>query len=170
MKTIGLALVLGAVACGSGGKEADAGAAAGPGTEAKPQAVTVRLLGLRASGPVRVRVAAIELSVDGRALPAEVGGGEIDLGNDRQAWQVTAFDLPADAQKVAITLRLQPEGVVERSGRSQLLDLRGPPLTWVADAAQTRARGHVVLELDLARSLIDRCEQVYLLPEFVVRY
>jgi hypothetical protein len=174
MKTIGLALLT-LVACGSGRdapnlSNPQAAAPAVPGLQPAPQSVTVRLLGVGASGAVRVRVAAIELTLDGRALPARLEGGELDLGNDQQAWQVTMLGLPADAHKLAINLQLQPEGSVERNGKSQALDLRGPPISLVADAAQIRTNGHVVLEIDVARSLIDRGGQVFLLPDFIVRY
>jgi len=175
MKTIGLALVLAVVACGSGRDDAKlsnppTGAPALPGLEPATQTVAVRLLGVGASGPVRVRVAALELTVDGRALPVQFEGSELDLGNDQQAWLVTTFGLPADAQSVAVHLQLRPEGVVERNGKAQALDLSGPPVSLVADAAQIRTRSEVMLEIDLARSLIDRCEQVFLLPGFIVRY
>lgn len=175
MKTVGLALVLVVVACGSSRDDAalsgpPAAAPEAPGLETTPQTVAVRLLGVGAPGPVRVRVASLELSVDGEALPARLEGGELDLGTARQAWQAAAFDLPAGARRVAITLRFQPEGVVERNGKPQALDLSGPPVTLVADAALIRARSKVVLEIDLARSLIERCEQVALLPDFTVRY
>lgn len=168
MKTLGVGLALAILACGKGqdGASHSNSESAPPGT----QTVAVRLLGVGAPGPVRVRVAALGLSVDGHALPVQVEGGELDLGNDQQAWRVTTFALPADARKVAIDLRLRPEGAVERNGRTQALELGGPPLTLVADAAQLRTRGKVVLEIDLARSLVDRCGDVFLLPELIVRY
>lgn len=172
MKTIGLALVLAVVACGNGGDGAALSSppAAEPGLEAAPQTVAVRLLGVGAPGPVRVRVSSLELLVDGQALPARLEGGELDLGTVQQAWQAATFDLPTDARTVAIKLQFQPEGVVERNGKPQVLDLSGPPLSLVADAARIRTRSKVVLEIDLARSLIERCEQVSLLPGFTVRY
>ena len=176
MKIICLALVLIIVACGNGNDRGDAtlssppaAAPTSPGLGATPQTVAVRLLGVGASGPVRVRVAAVELSVDGLALPAQVQGGELDLAV-QNAWEVTTFDLPADAHAVAIKLRFRPEGVVELNGRAQALDLSGPSLSLMADAARIRARSKVVLEVDLARSLIERCAQVSLLPDFTVRY
>ncbi len=172
MKPIGLALVLAILACGNG-RDAHLSSppAAGPsGPEVTPQTVAVRLLGVGAPGPVRVRVASLELSVDGQALPSRLEGGELDLGTVHQAWQAATFDLPTDARTVEIKLRFQPEGVVERDGKPQALDLSGPPLSLVADAAQIRTRSKVVLEIDLARSLIERCEQVSLLPGFTVRY
>lgn len=173
MKTIGLALVLAVVACGNGRVDAPRSSptagppASGPET---PQTVAVRLLGVGAPGSVRVRVASLELSVDGQALPSRLEGGELDLGTVQHAWQAATFDLPTDARTVAIRLQFEPEGVVERNGRPQALDLSGPPLSLVADAAQIRTRSKVVLEIDLARSLIERCEQVSLLPGFTVRY
>jgi hypothetical protein len=175
MKTFGLAVVLAVVACGNGRRDASsssppAAVPAGSGIDAASQKVAVRLLGVRAPGSVRTRVAALELTVDGRAFPAHLEGGELDLGNDQQAWAVTMLDLPADAHKLAIQLQFQPDGLVERNGKSQALDLRGPPISLVADAALMRTQSHVVLEIDIARSLVDRGGQAFLMPEFIVRY
>ncbi|SDF36379.1 hypothetical protein [Myxococcus virescens] len=167
-KCIGLALALTLAACGMGQK--DETPLKDPPEDATAQTVAVRLLGVRGSGPVRVQVATLELSVDGNALPVRLGGNEIDLGDDQNAWAVTTFDLPVDARKVAIKLKFQSEGIVERNGKSQLLDLSGPPVSLIADAAQIRTRSKVVLEFDLSRSLVDRGEQVFMLPEFIVRY
>ncbi|WAM26151.1 hypothetical protein [Myxococcus sp. NMCA1] len=167
-KSIGLALALTIIACGKAPD--DETPPLDPVEENTAQTVAVRVLGVRASGPVRVQVAALELTVDGNALPSRIGGSEIDLGNDQNAWAVTTFDLPVDARKVGLRLKFQSEGIVERNGKSQLLDLSGPPVSLIADAAQIRKRGKVVLEIDIARSLVDRGEQVFMLPEFIVRY
>jgi hypothetical protein len=189
MRIIGLALALiTAAACGRGksGENVSDVSAEVPATQAEaPAAVpaqgtevaadqsqmgSLRLLGVRAPGPVRVGVASVELMVDGQSVPAPVDGSELDIGNDQSAWLLTTFRLPADARRVAITLRFKPEGMVERAGKALQLDLRGPPLVIVASAEQLRKRGKVVLEVDLVRSLVDQGEQLLLLPSFVVRY
>ena len=125
-KCIGLALALTIIACGKA--QDDETPPLDPVEENTAQTVAVRVLGVRASGPVRVQVAALELTVDGNALPSRIGGSEIDLGNDQNAWAVTTFDLPVDARKVGLRLKFQSEGIVERNGKSQLLDLSGPPV------------------------------------------
>ena len=165
MKNIRVALALSLVACGQ-----DGGKPPNPAAGSASQSAALRLLGVRGSGPVLVRVGALELSADGHALGSPLAGKELDLGNDQNAWEVTTFDLPADAHSVAINLQFQPEGSVARSGKTQTLDLSGPPLSLVADAAQIRTRNKVVIEIDLARSLIDSGGQVFLLPDFIVRY
>jgi hypothetical protein len=196
MKIIGLALALTFAACGKGTTgDAKLSSSLPPGstspaadptslvpaspapaatvpaaTASSGQTVTVRLLGVQAAGPVRVRAAALELAVDDRPLLAALSGGELDLGDDQNAWEVTSFVLPADARTVAVRLQLEPAGLIERAGKTQVLDLAGPPLFVVADAALIRARSHLVLELDLARSLVSRGGQVFLLPAVTVRY
>ncbi|NTX14742.1 hypothetical protein HUA74_44865 [Myxococcus sp. CA051A] len=167
-KCIGLALALTIVACGKA-KDDEAPLIDPPETPTS-QTVAVRLLGVNAAGPVRVQVSTLELTVDGNPFPARIGGSEIDLGNDQNAWAVTTFDLPVDARKVAIRLKFQSEGIIERNGKSQLLDLSGPPISLIADAAQIRTRNKVVVEFDIARSLVERGEQVFMFPEFIVRY
>jgi hypothetical protein len=191
MKTIGLALVLILAACGKGATgdaklstPPPAGAtspAASSNSVALPtevpstigstgQTVTLRLLGARPPGPVRVRVAAVELALDDKPLLTPMTGGEIDLGDDQNAWEVMKFVLPADARSVAIRLQLDPQGLVQRDGKTRVLDLGGPPLSIVADAALIRAHSHVVLQLDLAQSLVAQGEQDFFLPAFTVRY
>jgi hypothetical protein len=165
MKNTGLALVLAVAACGGGTSDGK--------LSNHPQAtqtVSVGLLGVNASGPVRVRVASLELAIDGQALPVQATDEELELGTDQNARIVANLELGADEQNLAINLKFEPEGTVERNGKTQVLNLGGPPLSLVADAAQMRARSHVVLEIDLARSLVDQGEQVFLLPTFVVRY
>src|SRR4030042_1025976 len=76
MKTIGLALVLAVAACGNGRDDAHLSSPPASGPEATPQTVAVRLLGVGAPGPVRVRGASLGLSVDGPTLPARLEGGE----------------------------------------------------------------------------------------------
>ncbi|AKF86904.1 hypothetical protein SAMN05443572_102876 [Myxococcus fulvus] len=167
-KSVGLALILTIVACGKA-KDDELPASDLP-PDATSQTVAVRLLGVRAEGPVRVQLATLELTVDGAPISARMGTRDLDLGNDQNAWAVTTFDLPVEARKVAIRLKLHPDGVIERNGRSQLLDLSGPPVSIIADAAQIRKRNKVVVEIDIARSLVERGEQLFLLPEFIVRY
>lgn len=168
-KSIGLAFILAICACGKG-KEDALDPSQAPAEESPSQMVSVRVLGVRASGPVRVRVSDVQLKVDGNALAVKLDPNEIDLGDDQNAWAVTKFTLPVDARKVAIQLQFFPEGIAERDGKTHLLDLTGPPIAIVADAAQLRTRNKVVFELNMAESLIDVGDQVFFLPDFIVRY
>lgn len=163
MRVMCIAFTLLVVACGRG-KTDGAASNVPPGTTESPT-VAVRLVGVGASGSVRVRVAALELAVDGAPLPAQVEGGELDLGDDQSTGKVSAFTLPPDARRVAITLRLAPEGTVVLNGETQALDLSGPPLSLTADAAQLRAGNQIVLKVDLARSIVTQCDRVILMPE-----
>jgi hypothetical protein len=172
MRMICVVSALLVVACGKGTTDGTASNdTPGPtATGSSPATVAVRLVGVRASGSVRVRVAALELAVDGNALPAQVEGGELDLGDDQSTGMVSAFTLPSNAQRVAITLRFQPEGIVVLNGKTQALDLSGPPLSLTADAAQLRLGNQVVLKVDLSRSLITQCGKVILMPELMASF
>lgn len=194
MKTLGLALVLAVAACGNGqdydkqsnpvvgdstpptatGNDPESDTSTvdfTPPTEgATAQTVALRIRGFEPPGSVLVRVAALEVVADGTALDVQLDGKEIDLGNDQHSWLVTTFDLPSDADHVAINLGFYPDGTVARDGGTQVLDLSGPSLSLVANAAQMRLRGHVVLQLDLAESLIEQDDVLYLLPQFNVLY
>ncbi|HZS35942.1 MAG TPA: hypothetical protein VFF06_03910 [Polyangia bacterium] len=157
MKNIGLAFVLMIAACDNTSSPTE-------------QMAEVRLLGINASGSARVRVAGLNLTIDGRAWPDQVTDKELDLGQLDQAWAAATFNLPADAHKVAINLQFQKAGTVVRNGKTQPLDLSGPPVNVMADATLMRPRSKVVLQLDLSRSLVDQGEQVFLLPDFIVLY
>lgn len=174
MKSVGLALLMTMMGCA---KSEDGEKPSVPVPDPVPaeemasgQTVALHLTGVSSSGSVRVRVAALELKADGGALPALLDGHEFDLGDDQSATEVTTFALPTDAVGLSITLRFQPEGMLERDGKTQPLDLRGPAISLVANAEQMRASGNVALDIDLAKSLIERGEQVFLLPMVNVRY
>lgn len=172
MRLICIAFTLLFVACGNGRSDGTGSnvPAGGSSTDPSSPTVAVRLVGIKAPGAVRVRVAALELAVDGTALPAQVEGGELDLGDDQSTGRVSAFALPTSAQKVAITVRLAPEGSVVLDGKTQALDLSGPPLSLMADAAQLRAGNQVVLQVDLSRSIVTQCNRVVLMPEFLAQF
>ena len=80
------------------------------------------------------------------------------------------LNLPLDARELGIALRFEPEGFVEHEGTMHALDLSGPPLSVVASAAEMRRGSKVVIELDLARSIVEQDDQIFLLPELIVRY
>lgn len=172
MNRIGIALALIVVACGNGKSDVTTTNVSPGLTSAgsSAQTIAVRLVGVRASGSVRVRVAALDLAVDGTALPVQLEGTEIDLGSVQSTGKVSAFTLPAEARTVAIKMRLEPDGVVERNGRALALDLSGPPLSLTVNASQLRSGNQVVLEVDLSRSVITQCNQVILMPEFMARF
>lgn len=130
----------------------------------------LRLGGVNGSGSVLVRVASVEMTIDGHAIPAALSGGEIDLASESAAPVVATFELPADAGDVGIKLRFVDIGTVERDGKTLVLDLRGPPISVVSSAAQVRAGSKVVIELDLARSIVELDGQLVLMPQFTVRY
>lgn len=134
------------------------------------QAIAVRLRGVGSAGQhVRVTVAALDVIVDGLAIPVVPTTAELDLGDSTQAWRIATFDLPSDAHQVSIRLRIQPLGTVERDGVASVLDIRGPPMSVVVDASWARARDKVVLDVDLGRSLVER-DGLFMIPGFVVRY
>ncbi len=160
MKTIFVALVLTVVGCDKADSKSNG----------MTQAMDVRLLGINAPGSVLVRLAGVTMTVDGQPLPDVLNEKELDLGQLNQAWSAATFSLPADAQKVALDLQFQRLGSVMRNGKSQVLDLSGPPLSVTADAALMRPRSKVVLQIDLAQSLVDQGDQVFLLPDFIVLY
>lgn len=168
MRQIVCAVVLIAVACGSDRDSGEPSKAPEVGVEAPM--VAVRLHGVGAAGPVLVRVASFDLMVDGRALPVMHEAREIDLGNSDHAWLVLKFSLPADARELTMAVHFEPFGTIDLGNGAQALDLRGPPLSFSAGAARLGATGKVVIELDVARSLVELGDEVLLIPSFTVRF
>ncbi|MDQ3265672.1 MAG: hypothetical protein M3Y59_18780 [Myxococcota bacterium] len=133
--------------------------------------VTMRLLGVRAPGPVLLQVASVAVVVDGQAVSVALEPGAVDLGTADHAWPVATVEIPEGAQQVAMTLEFHPEGSLERAGVPEPLDLRGAPISWMSPATLLLERRKVVLEVDIERSLAERDGQAaFFLPSFVVRY
>ena len=184
---LALSVVVGACSTGKEGAPADADAPdvgrpapfqplpADPAPSATPdvvpasQTVAVRVRGVHRSGQVRVKVTDVEVTADGHAIAGTLNAGELDLGEDR-AWRVLTLELPGDARVVAVKLRFQEIGTVVRDGKTEVLDLRGPPISFVADAARMRVGSRVVAELDLGQSLTAQAGQLFLIPDFAVSY
>lgn len=148
---------------------ADPAPSATPDVVPASQTVAVRLQGVHRSGQVRVKVTDVEVAADGHAVTGTLNTDELDLGVDR-AWRLLTFQLPGDARVVAVKLRFQEIGTVVRAGETEVLDLRGPAISFAADAARMRVGSRVVAELDLAQSLTAQGGQLFLIPEFAVSY
>lgn len=193
LKTIGLALVLTIAACGqeaetrappevsqpwlaaesepSGTTPSETTAIeADPVETDKAQTATLRLRGVGWTGAVWVQVASVEMTIDGQVVDSPLQNDSFDVGDDQSAWRVADFVLPDDARNVGIKLTFTPTGTVEREGEVRPLDMRGPPLSFVASAAQIRTQRKVVLDVDLARSLVEQDGQVFFFPDVLVRY
>ncbi len=130
----------------------------------------VGLYGVDAPGQVIVRIASLNLSIDDNASPVMLSGGDIDLGDEESEWMVATFDLHDGAESVVFELGFHRDGQIEIDGEMRPLDLSGPPVSFVADAASVRERKHILIEINLAGSIVEGDESVFLLPDFRVRY
>jgi hypothetical protein len=185
VKIIGLALILTIAACGKGndGKLSSSQAASpAPLGAAKPvgavqpsddpatRIIDLRLHGVASPGSVLVSPSAVEVSVDGVSVATQLVEGQIDLGDESQAWRVATFIIPAAARSVAIHLTLAPEGTVEKNGKTETLDLRGAPISFQAEPAKLRTENKVAVDIDLSRSIVPQNGGAVLLPDLLVRY
>jgi hypothetical protein len=133
------------------------------------EGVIVRLAGARAPGPVLVRMMALEIAVDDVITEVPPVVGEFDLGA-ADPRDLAVIELPTRAERFTITLRFAPDGSVVRDEVAVPLDLRGPPITVVADTEASRAAEQMTIEIDLESSLIDQGARVVFLPLVTVRY
>lgn len=180
MKLMAVAAAMGAAVMGCGRSEgttnlgpADPGPAAGQGTAGKTTPIELRVLGVHgeAYSQALVSVSAVEVSVDGQRVPADVSGQVVDLANANQAWKVATAAVPEGAKAVQFTVRFDEYGGYASSSGSGDLDLRSVPISVTSPAASLARNGRAVILLDLSRSFVrGGSETRQLLPHYDVAY
>lgn len=173
-------------ACGGGSTTTSqrAGDAPPPGTaapaadpiltpESTPTRAFLRMLGANDPGydAILADVAMVVVEVDGVAVPLDFSGAQImDLTNEGHAWRIASFEMPPPGSMVQVTVRLDDPAHWERGGEAGELDTCGLPITFSAPAEWFALRGHAVIVLDLARSILEVEGDALLLPNLQVRY
>ncbi len=133
----------------------------------------VRVRGTHGLGLETVLVGVRELRVThaGAELPVDVVRAPMDLALGHHAWLAGTFQVPDDARTVRVTLTLDAAGGFEDAVGAGDLDARGVPLHFELPLKAPRTRGHVVVHLDLARSMLDAGEErKLLLPQYTVHH
>lgn len=144
-----------------------------PETTATPARAFIRMLGAANPGfdTLLADVASITVEVDGAAVPLDFTGVQtMDLTNPDQAWRVASFEMPAPGSEVHVTIRLDDPASWERAGAAGDLDTCGAPIEFTAPAEWFALRGHAVIVLDLARSIVGAPDHAALLPNLQVRF
>ena len=148
--------------------------ATNPVTTSEPQSATLRILGVDNPGFDAVLVDLAEVSVQVDGTPADIDLSRVtamDLTRDDHAWDLGSFALPPPGSVAHVRIVLDDVGAWEQGGEAGGLDACGRPIEFDAPAEWLALRGHAVVHLDLARSilLVDEDDAI-LLPQLQVRY
>jgi hypothetical protein len=164
----GLALAL-VTGCGSMGGSSEQAVASG----FCPDGVRIMIRGTNAAAfqHFYVTAAGLEVGSGGTAIPVALdAGGPLDLTAADNAFAIGTAAIPAGTSPIVATLPLATVQANLPGGRA-LLDLCTAPLRITFSADQVDAtRCHVVVHLDLARSVGAQGSGGAFLPNFTVKF
>lgn len=141
--------------------------------EVKVETFEIRLLG---SSPgdfsaAVLSVGGVTASARGWALDVEPLLDAADLTATHQAWLLGRVRVPPDADSVDFTVRFDDAGGYESRLGNGMVDSRLAVVSWKAPVAWLRTNGHVVIDLDLQRSLVATGPETRrLIPAATIRY
>ncbi|QSQ14439.1 hypothetical protein [Myxococcus landrumensis] len=181
------ALALALTACGSAdklhGPEAEPPPAPdvtspppGPDTHGEPPAerrFELRMRGVGAEGFTSMRLPISRVSVttlEGKLLPVQQRASVLELATAGHSPLLAHFDVPADLERVRITVYFADLGEFDRHGKHEKLDARGAPLSFEAKVSDLAVRGRAVLALDVARSVVPFASSSVVLPSGNLQY
>ncbi|HET9596721.1 MAG TPA: hypothetical protein VFP65_14125 [Anaeromyxobacteraceae bacterium] len=152
-------LLLLAAACGG-----RSGAASTAQPESLPGRGAIRLLGVGPSDldSILLDVESVELSCDGNALASTRDAGPFELTRHDNAWLLALFDMPAQGT-IHVKIKLAGSGRWAAKGAYGAIDARGDAIEFDAPVGWFDRERHAVVQLDLARSLLDGCAGTKLL-------
>jgi hypothetical protein len=167
--------ILALAACGRTEKLTDAEAQAQADAEARGAlySAQLRLLGTNAGDLEHLFLAArdLEVTAAGARVFVEPGDAIFDLAETSNAFLAGRFDVPEGVESLHIKLWLDDFGAFESAGGSGEVAARGAPIELDAPVASLDPRKHVVLQLDLGRSLAVRGPEArVLVPAMTVAY
>jgi len=146
----------------------DPGAMAG---ETTPVEVRIRGENRGDYNALLLRIRGLEARVNGQPLQVTPGLPVVDLANDQQAWLVGTFNVPLSVGAVDLSLQLDDFGGFERATSADWFDSRLPPIRVTSPVKLLAERGHVVLHVDVQRSVMKRAGRpTVLLPAIAVHY
>lgn len=140
------------------------------------QAITadLRIRGAKSDGIYSAHFTAADLRIliDGNEVPFTLHRPDVDVAQKDHAWKFASFELPPGAKVVQVLLAMDPdEGYFATDSEDGRIDAPGLPITFDAMAHLIEARGKVVVELDVERSLVPTAHGVReLLPFYRVDY
>jgi hypothetical protein len=162
---LGLAVAVGACDTGQVGEDALA--------PAPPQHVMLVLRGIGASdyANVLLDVKDVRVTADGRPVAVTPPQMRFDLANPVQGWNFGELEVPATTQRVHVTMTFDDFGGFEGAAGAGEIDARVHPIEIDASMADLQLRGKILVNLNVARSLIATgTERRLLLPSLSVAY
>jgi hypothetical protein len=144
------------------------GGASTASTTAQPESLpgrgAIRLLGIGPSDldSVLLDVESVELSCDGKPLASTRDAGPFELTRYDNAWLLALFDMPAQGT-IHVKVKLASAGTWARKGSYGPIDARGDLIEFDAPVGWFDRERHAVVQLDVARSLLDGCPGTKLL-------
>jgi hypothetical protein len=141
--------------------------------EVETEVFEVRLLG---SSPgdlsaAVLSVADITATTPSRMLYVEPVLDTVDLTATHQAWLVGQLRVPEGVAAVDLSVQFDDAGGYESRLGNGMVDSRQAVVSWHAPVAWLRTNGHVVIDLDLQRSLVAiGGETRRLIPAATIRY
>jgi hypothetical protein len=153
---------------GAGGNDA------GPSSDAPPPLVgELRLLGVdqAAFTSARVKVKSVEAIASGAALDVSGLVDGIDLGVPSQAWLLGTFTVPASADAVEVKVVFEDAGAFDAGAAHGTIDSGCTAIVATLPVKLLALRGHAVVHLDVARSLVRlKDDAAMLVPQFEIAY
>lgn len=133
----------------------------------------LRIQGDDAQGEhVLLRVTQAEVTLYGRRLLVTQPRQDVlDLGNTDQAWLLGTFQVPSTVDTVHVRLSFDDFGGYEGPAGAGALDTRTRAIEFDAPVSSLALRGHAVVHLNLARSIVpEGSGRGLLLPVVKVEY
>jgi len=141
--------------------------------DASVQKFEIRLLGEKPANLTAALVGLSGLDASARGAPLEVepAADRVDLTVPNQAWLIGKVAVPEGVTEVDFSLRFDDAGGYESAAGNGALEARGAEVRWRAPVEWLQTHGHVVVHVDLSRSLVYRgVDTARLLPNASIHY
>ncbi|HZN95235.1 MAG TPA: hypothetical protein VFB81_21135 [Myxococcales bacterium] len=115
-------------------------------------------------------VASVTASTRGQPLEVEPVVDTMDLTQTRQAWLLARVRVPEGAPDVDFSVLFDDAGGYESAGGNGWVESRGMAIAWRAPVGWLQRNGHVVIHMDLGRSLVPHEGAMRLIPNAVINY
>ncbi|AGC46703.1 lipoprotein [Myxococcus stipitatus DSM 14675] len=133
----------------------------------------LRMRGLGLEGFTSMRLPISEVSVttmEGKPLPVWQRASVLELATAGHSPLLAHFDVPADLERVRITVSFADLGEFDRHGKHEKLEARGAPLSFEVKVSDLAMRGRAVLALDAARSVVPFASSSVVIPSGVLQF
>ena len=130
----------------------------------------IRLVGddTQSADAFLVRVRRLRAIADRHVLPVTIEHDAVDLAYEGNAWLIGTVKVPKHAKKVHFLLELDDFGAFEAMNNGSGVDTHALPISWTSEVDWLRHRGHTVVHLDVARSLVPENDGLRLVPQLQV--